>query len=385
MVEVSTSTTLQFYDHLLQSMTEGFLVVDRNGVVTSANESAATILGYEPEALIGAHYLAFWPETLPSPFEFDSSEVHYHQGKLYHQNGRTVSATISVDSLSAEIAGNLLISITDLTNVERLNSALSHTQKLAGIGTLTASVAHELNTPISIITATCSNLLHEIDGDNLSREQLMHYIEMIEQSAWRCARIVGVLRNYSVNDTLQMAVTDLNMIIEDAVTLVRHQFHGDFNVDVEVDLQDDLKSIVCDHNRLTQVLINLLTNARDAMDPNGGIIEIKSWIIPANSTLSEASPANGSSQEEQFAFSVRDSGHGIAPGIIDKIFEPFFTTKPNGKGTGLGLFIARRIVNQHRGYIKAENNPDYGSTFTVVLPRRQPHEEKEPLSSSFSD
>ena len=115
----------------------------------------------------------------------------------------TFMMTISINSIPDESATNRLISITGSANVERLNEVLAQTQKLAGIGTLTASVAHELNTPISIITATCGNLLHEMDDQNLNAETLLRYVKMIEQSAWRCARIVGVLRNYTVEDTLQ--------------------------------------------------------------------------------------------------------------------------------------------------------------------------------------
>ena len=243
---------------------------------------------------------------------------------------------------------------------------LLQTQRLAGIGILTASVAHELNTPLSIIAATCSNLLHEVEENNLSMEQLLHYVQMIEQSAWRSARIVEVLRNYSYAEEMQTAVTDLNMVIADALVLVQHQFRGEFNIQIVKQLDDNLKTIVLDHNRLTQVLINLLLNARDAMPPSGGTVEIRSWQVEPSSEH----PQNGNgAAQEQYAFSISDTGTGIAPKLLEQIFDPFFTTKEDGKGTGLGLFIAKRIVEQHNGRIWAENNELGGATFTVVLPR----------------
>lgn len=255
---------------------------------------------------------------------------------------------------------------------EHVNEALGQTQRLAGIGILTAGVAHELNTPISIIAATCSNLQHEIDENNLSMEQLLKYIDMIEQSAWRAARIVEVLRNYSPNEASQMAVTDLNMIMEDALTLVRHQFRSEYNIQIETDLAQNLGTIVCDHNRLTQVIVNLLINARDALTPGGGCVRLKSWLVPPQTRI--LSRVNGQSSlptnQEQYAFSISDTGQGIEPAVMDKIFEPFFTTKPAGKGAGLGLFISKRIVDQHHGRIWAENNPEGGTTFTVTLPRK---------------
>jgi PAS domain S-box-containing protein len=371
MAEAKTYPTPQFFDHLLESMTEGFLVLDQRGMVASANQAAAAILGYEPETLIGLHYGVFWPEDSSFLDEPDGDEFHSIEAAWRHNKGHMVSVMVSVSPISTETTPNRLVSITGSANVHQLNEALSHTQKLAGIGTLTASVAHELNTPISIIAATCGNLLHEVDEKSLDDERLMYYVRMIEESAWRCARIVGVLRNYTVEDKLQMAVTDLNMIIGDAVRLVRHQFQGDFNIEVETDLQPDLKSIVCDHNRITQVLINLLTNARDAMLPNGGNIKLRTWTMPSGVESPQADSANRENQVERLAFSVQDSGHGISPENVDKIFRPFFTTKVNGKGTGLGLFVARRIVTQHHGQIWAENHTGGGTIFTVALPRTQ--------------
>ncbi|NKQ35357.1 MAG: hypothetical protein HF973_07035 [Chloroflexi bacterium] len=279
---------------------------------------------------------------------------------------------INVDTavkIPEQAVENRVISANNHPKSERINEALTRIQRLAGIGVLTASVAHELNTPLSIITATCSNLQHEVEDNSLSMAQLLKYIEMIEQSVWRAARTVEVLRNYSYDEERQTAVTDLNMIIEDALTLVRHQFQGEYNIRIQKELADDFKTIVCDHNGLTQVLINLLINARDAMLPDGGTVTVKSWVLPAGSRL------NGSDDKktavETYAVSISDTGSGIDPAIMDKIYEPFFTTKPQGKGTGLGLYIARRIMKQHHGRIQASHNPDGGATFTIYLPRHK--------------
>ena len=242
-----------------------------------------------------------------------------------------------------------------IDSVQRFNDALSHTQRLAGIGTITASVAHELNTPISIIIATCSNMKYEIEDNNLSAERLLRYIGMIEQSAWRSARLTESLRNYSTDGALEMAVTDLNPIIEDALQLVQQQFQGEANIRVETDLQSNLKSIICDHNRIMQVVLNLLINARDAVGDGDGVICIRSWAVEDDDQFA-------------FAFSIRDNGAGISEESMEQLFKPFFTTKPAGSGTGLGLSISKQIVEQHNGVITAVNNPDHGVTFTVKLP-----------------
>ncbi|MFZ1399246.1 MAG: ATP-binding protein [Candidatus Promineifilaceae bacterium] len=361
MVITQPKTTGEFYDHLLQAVSAGVLVLDDNGIVTSANSAAGRILGWESEQLIGRTWADFGAE------EHSLAECPSHQTTLRQPDGRSIPVNLAITPVSDHITSTTMVSFTHSQEIEQLNEALLHTQRLAGIGLLTASVAHELNTPLSIIAATCSNLLHEVEENSLGMDQLMRYVQMIEQSAWRSARIVEVLRNYSYAEEMQTAVTDLNMIIEDALVLVQHQFRGEFNIQIVKQLDEDLKTIVLDHNRLTQVLLNLLMNARDAMPASGGTVEVRSWRVLEEHLLPKQN-GNGA-HRECYAFSVRDTGCGIEPALLERIFEPFFSTKQTGKGTGLGLFISRQIVEQHNGRIWAENNEMGGATFTVVLPR----------------
>ncbi|MCB9419201.1 MAG: PAS domain-containing protein [Ardenticatenaceae bacterium] len=374
MVDVNISPTPQFHERLWQGLSEGFITLDAGGVVTAANEAAEILVGVESGGLVGRTFHDFWPETLPSPVELAVQNNLTHKTSLTRPDGSQVPINLTLFPLNANGADQLLVAISSPSTVERFNDALSHTQRLAGVGILTAGVAHELVTPISIITNACSNVQAEIEDGSLQHDNLARYIDMVENSIWRCARIVGVLRDYTFDESQHMAVTELDTIVEDAMVLLRHQFRSEFRIELELDLADSLKSIVCDHNRMTQVLINLLINARDAMYPDGGTILIKTWAIPPENQLHLLPPdasANGKTAVEAYAFSVHDTGPGVAPAIMDKIFDPFFTTKPNGKGTGLGLFLAKQIVLQHNGRIWADNNPDGGATFTVVLPRKQ--------------
>ncbi len=167
-----------------------------------------------------------------------------------------------------------------------------------------------------------------------------------------------------------MAVTNASIIFRDSLTLVEHQFLKLGDVKIEVKLPEYLGSVVCDHNRITQVLVNLLSNANDAMKPQGGTIKVSFWTLPADGS---GQPNNGSQETDKsgkFAFSVADNGHGIEPDIAGEIFKPFFTTRNGREGVGLGLFIAKGIVEQHCGQIRVENNPgtDRGAISTVVLP-----------------
>jgi len=239
--------------------------------------------------------------------------------------------------------------------LQEYSASLARTQRLAGIGTLAASVAHELNNPISIITTACHDLLGQAREGDLDGEALQERLEMIEQSAWRCSRLIQTLRTYTHLDAPQVVRTELNTIIDDALALVGYQFRQEFNVQIETALAPDLKPVIWERNQITQVLVNLLTNARDALQPQGGRVRIASCSVP---------------EEDAVAFSIHDSGPGIPEALLDKIFEPFFTSKPAGEGTGLGLSIAAAIVQQHQGRLTVQNHPDGGAIFEVVLPRR---------------
>jgi C4-dicarboxylate-specific signal transduction histidine kinase len=235
--------------------------------------------------------------------------------------------------------------------LDRLNEALVHAQRLAGIGTLTASVAHELTNPISIITATCTNLRDELQEETLGREELARYVELIEQSAYRCARIVEVLRNYAHNvgretgDGAAIAITSPAAVVQDALMMVEQQFRKQARVTVELDLEPGLQTIFCDHHRIAQVLINLLTNARDAVQPEGGVVRILLVADPACEPFwPSRCPTFRSTATTCRPVRPPSATRGIDPAILLRIFEPFFTTSQR---PGTGWPLHEGIVRQH--------------------------------------
>ncbi len=356
MAEQKQPSAWQLTEAFLPFMTGGVLLLNGSGFVKFANQTAEIMLGAENTGVIGEPGERFLPAALLKL----PGALHHYKTVLTQLDGRSIPTSVSIIPLGKAGKEDKLISMMYLTELQQAENALLHTQRLAGLGTLAASVAHELTNPLSIITATCSNLIHEVNNDNMDGEMLLHYIRMIEHSAWRSTRIVEVLRHYAHNTGLETAVTNLNMIVEDALTLVQPQLRKEHKVRIHANLAEDLPSIVCDHNRLTQVLVNLLHNARDAMPPDGGEIYVRTWAV-----------ANDSGQGgEQVAVSVRDEGRGVPPELLEQIFTPFFTTKLGGSGAGLGLFVARKVVEQHNGRIWAENHPEGGAVFTVVLPQK---------------
>jgi len=253
---------------------------------------------------------------------------------------------------SANRAQGYIGVIRDVTERKQMESVLLSSQKLASLGTLAAGVAHEINSPLQVITGMSESLLKRSRRGNLEMEHLYRDLETINRSGWRVAEIVRSLLAYARISTDQVDLYDLNILVHDSLLLIEHQLKSWSNIIVVTELTPDLKPLRCDRNKITQVLINLLTNARDAM-PQGGEITIRTAY-------------DGKTQK--YILQISDDGNGIPEAIREKKFDPFYTTKAVGKGTGLGLSIVQSIVQAHGGDVFVESTPGQGTTFTILLP-----------------
>jgi signal transduction histidine kinase len=252
--------------------------------------------------------------------------------------------------------GKVIVAIQDITERRRMEVELVESQKLASLGTLAAGIAHEINSPLQIITGQSDGLLRRMEKGELEPERLKRGLTDISRSSWRVAEIVRSLLSYGRMSNGKVETLDLNVLVQDTLLLIEHQLRSRSSIFVTTDLAADLPPISCSRNEISQVLINLLTNARDAM-PHGGQITV--------STRCE-------DHLQQALIAVADTGKGIAPKIRERIFEPFFTTKSEGEGTGLGLSIVSKIIQDHGGEIRIESIPEEGTTFTIALPFRSP-------------
>jgi signal transduction histidine kinase len=234
--------------------------------------------------------------------------------------------------------------------LQELRSAqekLVRTERLAATGKLTAQLAHEINNPIHNIQSCLQTALTRLAGNTNAKE----LIEVAYEEAARLSRLTGqmldIYRASAVDDTMPGA--NLREMLEEIVALTQAELEGD-HITVDIHIEDDLPVIHGSKDKLKQVVLNLIANARDAM-PEGGRLEII---------------ARKSDRSAQIA--VKDTGVGIAPENIGRIFEAFYTTKGTVSGVGLGLPVSYGIVSQHRGSIEVESIPGKGSTFTVILP-----------------
>jgi two-component system NtrC family sensor kinase len=231
------------------------------------------------------------------------------------------------------------------------------TQKLASLGTLAAGVAHELNSPLQVITGVSETLLISLANSQPPEVELLRdRIDAIKRNAWRCAEISGALRTYALASTELIETHDLNSLVHDTLLLMESQWHEQPNLRVVTDLAPGMPPLPCDRNSIMQALMNLLSNARDAL-PRGGEIRV--------STAYDG-------ETRHFRIQVADTGVGIPEAARSRIFDPFFTTKPLGQGTGLGLSILSGIVSAHGGRVEVDSTPGHGTVFTLILPQDPP-------------
>jgi PAS domain S-box-containing protein len=248
----------------------------------------------------------------------------------------------------------------EMAKRERAERTALAAQKLADLGMLTTGVAHELNSPLQGIQGASDVLLLDLEKTFSDRSFFLEQIDFIQDNVQRCARIVKSLRFYAHMSPDDFSEQDLGELIESALLLARRDLEH-HNIAVITNVAEDMPPMTCSRDQIVRVLLNLLTNARDAM-PGGGEIRIE---------------ANFEAEKRQFDLAVEDTGKGIPEELREQIFKPFFTTKPVGKGTGLGMFIVSGIVRAHGGEIAIDSELGRGTTVEMTFPENPP-EDKEP-------
>ena len=242
-------------------------------------------------------------------------------------------------------------------DLKSTSAQLAQSAKLAAVGELAAGVAHELNQPLMVIRGHAQEM---IEGNSVP-ENIIKDLRLIEKQTGRMMRIIDHLRAFARQSTGAFEQVNLNDVIDDSFTLITQQLKN-LNIEIMKELDESIPRIWGDHNRLEQIFLNLMTNAKDAMEEKGeGVLSVKTQPI-----MDMTGDKNGKVTGVLVLFS--DTGVGIGDNIMDKIFDPFFTTKEVGKGTGLGLSISYSILKDHGGSITAESNDGTGTTFRLEFP-----------------
>ncbi len=338
-----------FSENIVESLNVGVLAIDLLGTVEAWNSRMEQLIGVARAKAIGQPLNEILPAELMQEIvaRGDQEQITgIYKHRLQHE-GRSVVLNVSITPLvgkGGERIGRLLL-FDDVTQRERMEEQMSQTEKLTSLGLLAAGVAHEVNTPLAVISNYIQMLAKQMPEDD-PRHTI---IEKIIKQTFRASEIVNNLLNFSRTGPGELADVDLNRLVEETLSLVSHPLKTS-RIQVVKQLTEGIPPVRGSANKLQQVFLNLFLNARDAM-PSGGMLEVRT------------SGHNGSVEIE-----VMDTGNGIPREHIHKIFDPFFTTKSSGRGTGLGLSVSYGIIKEHAGKIDVRSTPGRGTSFHVEFP-----------------
>jgi two-component system NtrC family sensor kinase len=344
----------QFSDSVVESLSDGLVVVDRDDRVLRWNRQMETLAGVLRQDAIGREVADLFDhaflETLRAARRDDpGGAALYRLPMAVHRPGDKQALLVNVAVAPFQTADNLqagwIIVVEDVTERANLEEQLRLSEKMAAIGLLAAGVAHEVNTPLTGISSFTQLLLDKSAPDD-PRTALL---EKIEQQTFRAAKIVTSLLNLAKPASGETRVLEINAVIADVLGLLEHQFKMN-RIQVRRHLASTPVLVRGVEYKLQQVFLNLFLNARDAM-PRGGWLSITT-AVSGDEALVE----------------VADTGVGIPAENLARIYDPFFTTKPEGRGTGLGLSVTYGIVQEHGGSLVCDSDEQQGTRFRLVLP-----------------
>ena len=324
------------------------LLFDERMHIVEANAEACALLMTTREELSGKRLGALFscddaePMSLTAPHQFRAERC-----VRLDRNDGTVRF-IEIRAAAGVLPGLHLCCCSDVTELLELRREMEGRNRLEAIGRVAGGVVHDFNNMLTAIMSFNDLQLQSSQSGSVIRK----YAASIQAAAERAAEITRQLLTFCRGEETTFVSLDLNDLLRESAVLVQRLI-GE-QVQLELELSPKLPSIFADRTQMTQVVLNLAVNARDAM-PEGGRLRIETDIAPE-------------AQAGHIVLRVQDSGTGIAADTLPHIFDPFFTTKAIGKGTGLGLSTVRRIVRQNRGDIAVKSEPGRGTTFQITLP-----------------
>jgi two-component system NtrC family sensor kinase len=341
------------------SITSGLVVVDTSGNIYLINEYARRLLKMSKSDVLGIPYRQVLPEKI-------SRFVENALKKISYEWKRHEMKKVTLDEAVLEIATyrmndyehnpiGLLMLLNDISEQENTTAQLYRSEKLATVGTMLSGIAHELRNPLSIISARSQMALKKTEWE---KDWVVKNFESIDSQVNRCASIINSLLNYTRYKATQQTLHKVSEVLEETLTYVEYQNIFD-DIKVEKDYQNGLV-VFGDRSRFVQIFLNIILNAADAM-AGKGVLRLATRVDNQSQVLVE----------------IHDTGSGIDPAAKDKVFDPFFTTKEPGKGTGLGLAVAYKIIQDSGGEIWFTSEPR-NTSFFVKLPsgKRKVYERK---------
>jgi PAS domain S-box-containing protein len=352
---------------LLESASEGIVLVNASGRITLVNAAAERMFGYDHDGLLGQPLEILLPDRVRGVH--GEHRARYFAGPRVRpmgtgldlagqrRDGSEFPVEISLSYVETSEGMTAMALVTDSTERKRVEAELQRqrdtlyqTEKLAALGTLSAGIAHEMNNPLGIITSRIEVMLLDAEEQNLPT-QVLEDLQVLHRATQRVARIATNLRSFARQTPREHTRVDLNAVVAETLLLMQKPLEVD-GITLITSLDPGLGPILGDANTLQQVLLNLVTNAREAMASGGGEIRIETRVV--------------AERPGWMRVVIRDTGPGISPEELSKVFDPFYTTKRTG--TGLGLSVSYGIIQDHHGTVDVQSVPGKGTTFILAFP-----------------
>lgn len=353
------------YMQWLEHLPEAVIVSRKNGSVLYANGAACRMSGYDRDDFSRLQVAEIVPEVLE--LRGRSAGTQAVRRTLRKKNGETVF----VDVMTSELAGDEGAWIISLREVDQqavmLEKQFQHDMKMTAIGTLAGGIAHDFNNILAAIIGYGQILREQLPKES----SLYKEVEQILNGGMRATDLVKQILTFSRQNEEKFQTIRIQHIIKEVATFLRASLPSTIHFTYDIDME--CPPVLADASQIHQVLINLCTNARDAIDNEPGKIHISL----ATRRLTEGGPVSDSplvEPGEYLVLGVKDDGCGMGEGVLARIFEPFFTTKAMNKGTGLGLATVHGIVKKHGGDLTVHSSPGKGSLFSVYLPAAREEE-----------
>jgi PAS domain S-box-containing protein len=344
------------------------VAINKEGIVTLINKKGCDVLGYQEKELIGKNWYDLCvPERVRQERKSDHEKlmagktamVEDYENIILTKSGKeriiAWHNTLITDEKGRTIG--TLSSGKDITKRKQTEEELLRSEKLASLGQLAASVAHEVNNPLSGILVYVKLLLKKYKTQELQTEWTETQLTKIEKELERTTRIIRNLLGFARKSKPSMNPVEINKVVDAALLLAGNQISLE-NINLEKKLDPQLPLVLADFDQVQQVLINIILNATQAM-PDGGSLTISTSVaegVEINESIKNA-----------VRIDIKDTGVGIPKEDMNNLFTPFFTTKEKGKGVGLGLSVVHGIIEEHKGKIEVDSELNRGTTFTIYL------------------
>jgi histidine kinase len=350
------------YHAIFDNIPNPVFVLDMNTLeILDCNASVKVVYGYKKDDLLQKCFLClFKPEEKARYATLMKTSNVINQARHLNKDGDNLFVNIRVSPSEYPGKKVLLVTTSDITQRLETEQQLIQASKMATLGEMATGVAHELNQPLSVIKTASRFFMKKINRKEKIKDEILFTMsEEIDSYVDRATNIINHMREFGRKSDLTLQKVQINDTLKRAFEILGQQLKVR-GIEVVWDLEQNLPLIMAEPQRLEQVFINLLINARDAID--------EKWQSPQPPQGEKKITLKTRSNSNRIRAEINDTGTGIPKAILDRIYEPFFTTKKVGQGTGLGLSISYGIIQECKGSIKVVSNKDEGASFILTFP-----------------